>query len=157
MRLSPVVRSTAPSRSCRSRHASSREKRGSDEQELRPRVRRRRAARRAVPRQAGAVRAPLQAGHRVAREHGPDEALEAADRPHQHRAARTRDRGGRGARERVMSETTESTERNARKVREGIVSATKMDKTAVVTVTDRVRHRRYNKTLQRHKKLYVHD
>ena len=56
-----------------------------------------------------------------------------------------------------MSDTTESTERNARKVREGIVSATKMDKTAVVTVTDRVRHRRYNKTLQRHKKLYVHD
>ena len=57
-----------------------------------------------------------------------------------------------------MSETNESaTDRNARKVREGIVSSTQMDKTAVVTVTDRVRHARYNKTLQRHKKLYVHD
>ena len=52
---------------------------------------------------------------------------------------------------------TESQARNARKVREGVVSSTGMDKTAVVTVTDRVRHRRYNKTLQRHKKLYVHD
>jgi small subunit ribosomal protein S17 len=48
-------------------------------------------------------------------------------------------------------------ERNARKVREGIVSSNKMDKTAVVTVTDRVRHKRYSKTLQRSTKLYVHD
>ena len=56
-----------------------------------------------------------------------------------------------------MADDETTTERNARKVREGIVSSNKMDKTAVVTVTDRVRHRRYNKTLQRHKKLYVHD
>ena len=48
-------------------------------------------------------------------------------------------------------------DRNARKVREGIVSSNKMDKTAVVTVTDRVRHKRYSKTLQRSTKLYVHD
>jgi len=48
-------------------------------------------------------------------------------------------------------------DRNARKVREGIVSSNKMDKTAVVTVTDRVRHERYSKTLQRSTKLYVHD
>jgi small subunit ribosomal protein S17 len=48
-------------------------------------------------------------------------------------------------------------ERNARKVREGIVSSNKMDKTAIVTVTDRVRHKRYSKTLQRSTKLYVHD
>ena len=53
--------------------------------------------------------------------------------------------------------TDDATERNARKVREGIVTSNKMDKTAVVTVTDRVRHARYNKTLQRDKKLYVHD
>ena len=46
---------------------------------------------------------------------------------------------------------------NRRKVREGIVSSTKMDKTIVVTVTDRVRHPLYQKTLQRSKKLYVHD
>ncbi len=57
-----------------------------------------------------------------------------------------------------MADTTETTERaNRRKVREGIVSSTKMDKTIVVTVTDRVRHPLYQKTLQRSKKLYVHD
>ena len=32
-----------------------------------------------------------------------------------------------------------------------------MDKTAVVAVTDRVRHPRYDKTVQRTTKLYVHD
>jgi small subunit ribosomal protein S17 len=46
---------------------------------------------------------------------------------------------------------------NRRKVREGVVASTKMDKTIVVTVTDRVRHPLYGKTLQRSKKLYVHD
>jgi small subunit ribosomal protein S17 len=55
----------------------------------------------------------------------------------------------------MTDETTE--ERSVRKMREGVVSATTMDKTAVVTVTDRVRHPKYNKTLKRHKKLYVHD
>ena len=57
-----------------------------------------------------------------------------------------------------MSETEATTpERSARKVREGIVTSDKMDRTAVVTVTERVRHIRYNKTVQRAKKLYVHD
>ena len=46
---------------------------------------------------------------------------------------------------------------NARKVREGIVVSTKMDKTAVVKVVDRVRHPRYRKTLQRTTKFYAHD
>lgn len=46
---------------------------------------------------------------------------------------------------------------NARKVREGIVVSTKMDKTAVVKVVDRVRHPRYRKTMQRTTKLYAHD
>jgi small subunit ribosomal protein S17 len=55
------------------------------------------------------------------------------------------------------TETTESTERNRRKTREGMVVGTKMDKTAIVAVTDRVRHRRYDKTVQRVTKLYVHD
>ncbi len=36
-------------------------------------------------------------------------------------------------------------------------SSNGMDKTAVVAVTDRVRHPRYNKTVQRTTKLYVHD
>jgi small subunit ribosomal protein S17 len=46
---------------------------------------------------------------------------------------------------------------NPRKTREGLVVSTGMDKTAVVAVTDRVRHRRYDKTVQRTAKLYVHD
>jgi small subunit ribosomal protein S17 len=32
-----------------------------------------------------------------------------------------------------------------------------MDKTAVVSVVERVRHPRYAKTVQRTKRLYVHD
>jgi len=55
-----------------------------------------------------------------------------------------------------MSTDTE-TRSNPRKVREGIVASTSMDKTLVVVATDRVRHRRYNKTVQRDKRLYVHD
>jgi small subunit ribosomal protein S17 len=46
---------------------------------------------------------------------------------------------------------------NPRKVREGLVVSNAMDKTAVVATTDRVRHRRYNKTVQRTSKLFVHD
>ena len=57
-----------------------------------------------------------------------------------------------------MSETAPTTpERSARKIREGIVSSDRMDRTAVVTVTERVRHTKYHKTVQRAKKLYVHD
>jgi small subunit ribosomal protein S17 len=44
-----------------------------------------------------------------------------------------------------------------RKVREGVVVSTKMDKTAVVAVTDAVRHGRYQKTLRRQTNLYAHD
>ena len=39
----------------------------------------------------------------------------------------------------------------------GTVISDKMDKTAVVAIVDRVRHRRYNKTVQRTTKLFVHD
>jgi small subunit ribosomal protein S17 len=46
---------------------------------------------------------------------------------------------------------------NPRKLREGLVVSTKMDKTVVVAVVDRVRHRRYGKTLQRTRRLYAHD
>lgn len=46
---------------------------------------------------------------------------------------------------------------NPRKVREGIVVSTGMDKTAVVESVDRVRHRRYAKTVQRNAKLFAHD
>ena len=44
-----------------------------------------------------------------------------------------------------------------RKVREGIVVSNKMDMTLVVAVNERVSHPRYGKTVQRTKKLYVHD
>lgn len=57
-----------------------------------------------------------------------------------------------------MNDSVEAgSDRNARKVREGIVTSDKMENTAVVTITERVRHRRYNKTLRQDKKLYVHD
>ena len=55
-----------------------------------------------------------------------------------------------------MTEAT-AEQRPARKVREGLVRSTAMDKTALVVVTERVRHRRYNKTTLRNTKLYVHD
>ena len=46
---------------------------------------------------------------------------------------------------------------NRRKVREGIVVSDAMTSTVVVAVIDRVRHPKYGKTVQRTKKLYVHD
>lgn len=46
---------------------------------------------------------------------------------------------------------------NPRKVREGMVVSTSMDKTIVVEAIDRVRHRRYAKTVQRSNKLFAHD
>jgi small subunit ribosomal protein S17 len=46
---------------------------------------------------------------------------------------------------------------NRRKIREGLVVANAMDKTAVVAVIERVRHPRYAKTVQRTKRLYAHD
>jgi len=46
---------------------------------------------------------------------------------------------------------------NRRKVREGIVVSDAMASTVVVAVIERVRHPRYGKTVQRTKKLYVHD
>ena len=50
-----------------------------------------------------------------------------------------------------------SSRANRRKVREGVVVSNKMDKTAVVAVVERVRHRRYAKTVQRTKRFYAHD
>ena len=52
---------------------------------------------------------------------------------------------------------SQSPERNRRKTREGVVASASMDRTAVVVITEQVRHRRYNKTVRRHKRLYVHD
>ena len=55
-----------------------------------------------------------------------------------------------------MTEAT-TEERNARKVREGVVVSNKMDKTAVIAVVERVRHPKYAKFVLRTKKLYAHD
>ena len=58
-----------------------------------------------------------------------------------------------------MSEQTAANkvERNARKVREGLVVSDKMDKTVVVSVEDRVKHALYGKVLRRTSKLKAHD
>ncbi|MDZ7679248.1 MAG: 30S ribosomal protein S17 [Acidimicrobiales bacterium] len=60
-----------------------------------------------------------------------------------------------------MADTTPTPEApsrpNRRKVRDGLVTSNAMDKTAVVSVIDRVRHPRYGKTVQQNTKLYVHD
>jgi small subunit ribosomal protein S17 len=53
--------------------------------------------------------------------------------------------------------TTTTSSRQARKVREGLVTSAGMDKTIVVTITERVRHAKYNKFVLRTKKLYAHD
>ena len=56
-----------------------------------------------------------------------------------------------------MSEQTTGNERNARKVREGLVVSDKMDKTVVVSVEDRVKHALYGKVMRRTSKLKAHD
>jgi len=58
-----------------------------------------------------------------------------------------------------MAEGTEAAvgRSNPRKVREGTVVSSAMNKTAIVAVVERVRHARYSKTVLRTKRLYVHD
>ena len=48
-------------------------------------------------------------------------------------------------------------ERSARKVRVGYVVSDKMDKTVVVAVEDRVKHRLYGKVLRQTIRLKAHD
>jgi small subunit ribosomal protein S17 len=48
-------------------------------------------------------------------------------------------------------------ERGRRKVREGLVVSDKMDKTVVVVVEDRVKHRLYGKVLRQTSRLQAHD
>ena len=57
----------------------------------------------------------------------------------------------------MSDQPTEAARPNPRKVREGVVVSNKMDLTLVVAVVERVSHPRYGKTVQRTKKLYVHD
>ena len=53
--------------------------------------------------------------------------------------------------------TEEGAERGTRKVREGYVVSDKMDKTVVVAVEDRVKHRLYGKVLRQTNRLKAHD
>ena len=57
----------------------------------------------------------------------------------------------------MSEEATMAVRPNRRKVREGIVVSDAQDKTAVIAVVDRVRHRRYGKTVRRTTRLHVHD
>jgi small subunit ribosomal protein S17 len=56
-----------------------------------------------------------------------------------------------------VEEPEDGTRPNRRKVREGIVVSDAMTATVIVAVVERVRHPRYGKTVQRTKRLYVHD
>ena len=55
----------------------------------------------------------------------------------------------------TVSTTTEA--RGRRKTREGLVLSDKMDKTVVVEVEDRVKHKLYGKVIRRTSKLKAHD
>ena len=48
-------------------------------------------------------------------------------------------------------------DRNLRKVKQGVVSSDKMDKTITVVVENRKRHPMYNKIMTTNKKLKAHD
>jgi small subunit ribosomal protein S17 len=48
-------------------------------------------------------------------------------------------------------------DRNARKVRTGLVVSDGRDKTVTVEITDAIRHAKYGKTVRRRKRLHAHD
>jgi small subunit ribosomal protein S17 len=57
----------------------------------------------------------------------------------------------------VSDEQGAAPARGYRKVREGYVVSSKMDKTVVVVVEDRVKHPKYGKVIRRTKKYTAHD
>ena len=57
----------------------------------------------------------------------------------------------------MADEEVTTAERKNRKMREGVVVSSGMDKTVVVAVIERVRHPKYAKFVMRTKKLYAHD
>jgi small subunit ribosomal protein S17 len=52
---------------------------------------------------------------------------------------------------------TDTSVRSNRKSREGLVVSSKMNKTVVVALVERVRHPKYDKFVIRTKKFYAHD
>lgn len=57
----------------------------------------------------------------------------------------------------LAKKESETTERNARKTRVGMVVSDKMAKTVVVSIERRVQHPVYGKMVRRTKKLKAHD
>jgi small subunit ribosomal protein S17 len=56
-----------------------------------------------------------------------------------------------------VSNVSTQQDRTPRKVRVGLVTSDKMDKTVVVLVEDRVKHALYGKVMRRTSKLKAHD
>ena len=56
-----------------------------------------------------------------------------------------------------MSEAVNTIERNLRKMRVGVVSSNKMDKTITVNVERKVKHPLYGKFLKKTTKFHAHD
>ena len=56
-----------------------------------------------------------------------------------------------------MTEASENTERNSRKVRIGYVVSDKMEKTIIVELEDRVKHPLYGKIMRRTERVKAHD
>jgi small subunit ribosomal protein S17 len=56
-----------------------------------------------------------------------------------------------------VTDTSTAAKRGARKVREGLVVSDKMDKTVIVAVEDRVKHKLYGKVLRKTTRLKAHD
>jgi small subunit ribosomal protein S17 len=56
-----------------------------------------------------------------------------------------------------MSEAANTIERNLRKMRIGVVSSNKMDKTITVNVQRKVKHPLYGKFLKKTTKFHAHD
>ena len=61
------------------------------------------------------------------------------------------------AAEKASPDSSPTADRGRRKVREGLVVSDKMDKTVVVAVEDRVKHRLYGKVLRQTSRLKAHD
>ncbi len=57
----------------------------------------------------------------------------------------------------MSQQSDEKTERNTRKVKEGLIVSDKMDKTVVVSVEDRVKHALYGKVMRQTARLKAHD
>ena len=56
-----------------------------------------------------------------------------------------------------MSEVVTTIERNLRKIRVGVVSSNKMDKSIVVLVERKVKHPLYGKFVKKSNKFHAHD